>query len=253
LSTHANDEVSTHANDAMTVGTDDRPRFSASRVAAGLAIAAWAGLFWFLMAAGRTSLYLSSRTAWLVPLGAVLATVAALGRLASARVRDPQPLGNRETWMLGVIVLPVVLLLTLPPATLGSYAVNRRSNSSGIGSSARIVSGPIDLVDVAAARAVVDAEAALRARAGERVTIEGFVTEEPGEADRFQLTRFVITCCVADATISYVTVVDAPPGGFETDEWVRVTGPIYPLGSDILVQAESIEPIDPPEEPYLTP
>jgi uncharacterized repeat protein (TIGR03943 family) len=232
---------------------DERLRFSAPRVAAGLAIGAWAGLFWFLLLAGRTSLYLSTRTAWLVPLGAALATIAAVGRLASARVRSPEPLGNRETWMFGVIVLPVVLLLTLPPATLDSYAVNRRSNSSAIGSSARIVSGPIDLVDVAAARAVVDAEAALKARAGERVTIEGFVTEEPGEADRFQLTRFVITCCVADATISYVTVVDAPPGSFETDQWVRVVGPIYPLGSDILVQAESVEPIDPPDEPYLTP
>lgn len=239
---------------AETTRTDEaRLRFSAPRVAAGLAIGAWAGLFWFLLLGGRTSLYLSSRTSWLVPLGAVLASVGALGRLASARVRRPEPLGRRETWMIGVIVLPVVLLLTLPPATLDSYAVSRRSNSTGIGSSARIVSGPIDLVDVAAARAVVDAQAALKARAGERVTIEGFVTEEPGEADRFQLTRFVITCCVADATISYVTVVDAPPGSFETDQWVRVVGPIYPLGSDILVQAESIEPIDAPDEPYLTP
>jgi uncharacterized repeat protein (TIGR03943 family) len=222
-------------------------------VAAGLALGAWAGLFWFLLLAGRTSLYLSGRTAWLVPLGAGLASIGAIGRLASARVRDPQPLGSREAWMFGVFVLPVVLLLTLPPATLDSYAVRGRSNSTGIGSSARIVTGPIDLVDVAAARAVIDAEAALKARAGERVTIEGFVTQEPGEADRFQLTRFVITCCVADATISYVTVVDAPPGAFETDEWVRVTGPIYPLGSDILVQAESIEPIDQPDDPYLTP
>jgi putative membrane protein len=232
---------------------DDRARMSVPRLAAGLAIGAWAGLFWFLLAAGRTSLYLSSRTAWLVPLGAVLATIGAAGRLASARVRDPEPLGTRETWMLGVIVLPVVLLLTLPPATLDSYAVGQRSDATGIGTSARVVSGPIDLVDVAAARAVSDADAALRARAGERVTIEGFVTEEPGEADRFQLTRFVITCCVADATISYVTVVDAPPGTFETDEWVRVTGPIYPLGTDILVQAESIEAIPPPDDPYLTP
>ena len=237
----------------MSERRDDRVRISAPRVAAGLALGAWAGLFWFLMGAGRTSLYLSSRTAWLVPLGAVLASAAALGRLASARVRDPEPLGSRETWMIGIIVLPVVLLLTLPPATLDSYAVSRRSNSTGIGSSARIVSGPIDLVDVAAARAVADAQAALKGRAGERVTIEGFVTEEPGEADRFQLTRFVITCCVADATISYVTVVDAPPGSFTTDEWVRVIGPIYPLGSDILVQAESIEQVEQPDEPYLTP
>ncbi|MGZ8597286.1 MAG: TIGR03943 family putative permease subunit [Actinomycetota bacterium] len=237
----------------MSAREDERLRFSAPRVAAALAIGAWAGLFWFLLVAGRTSLYLSTRTAWLVPLGAGLATVAAVGRLASARVRAPEPLGTRETWMFGVIVLPVVLLLTLPPATLDSYAVDRHSNSTAIGSSARIVSGPIDLVDVAAARAVVDAQAALKARAGERVTIEGFVTEEPGEDDRFQLTRFVITCCVADATISYVTVVDAPPGSFETDDWVRVVGPIYPLGSDILVQAESIEAIEQPEEPYLTP
>ena len=136
----------------MRTREDERLRFSAPRVAAGLAIGAWAGLFWFLLLAGRTSLYLSTRTAWLVPLGAALATIAAVGRLASARVRSPEPLGNRETWMLGAIVLPVVLLLTLPPATLGSYAVNRRSNSSRrSGRSARIVSGPIDLVDVAAA------------------------------------------------------------------------------------------------------
>ena len=94
------------------------------------------------MAAGHTSLYLSSRTAWLVPLGAVLASAGALGRLASARVRDPETLGSRETWAIGIIVLPVVLLLTLPPTTLDSYAVSRRSNSTGIGSSARIVSGP---------------------------------------------------------------------------------------------------------------
>ena len=92
-----------------------------------------------------------------MPLGAALATIASVGRLVSARVRTREPLGSRETWMFGLIVLPVVLLLTLPPATLDSYAVNRRSNSTAIGSSARIVSGPIDLVDVAAARAVVDA------------------------------------------------------------------------------------------------
>jgi uncharacterized repeat protein (TIGR03943 family) len=232
----------------------ERPlRISAPRMASGLALGAWAGLFWFLWMSGRTSLYLSSRTSWLVPVGATLASLAAIGRLVTVRTQRTETLGARETWTIGLIVAPVVLLLTLPPVTLDSFAVGRRSSASGVGSSARVVSGPIDLVDVAAARAVIDAEAALRARAGERVSIEGFVTEQAGEADRFQLTRFVITCCVADATISYVTVVDAPPGTFHTDEWVRVQGPIYPLGSEILVQAESIEQIAPPDDPYLTP
>ena len=228
-------------------------RWSPARVAAAIVLAAWAALFWFVLMSHRTSLYLSGRTAWLVPLGAVLTTIAALGRLASARVPRPEPLSPRETLMFGVIALPVVVLLALPPATLGSYAVGRRSNASGIAASARIVAGPIDFVDIAAARSVKTAAADLRARAGERVTLEGFVTLDEGETDRFQLTRFVITCCVADATISYVTVVDAPPGAFEDDDWVRVTGTMYPLGADILIDADTVEPIPPPDDPYLTP
>ncbi|HEY6566362.1 MAG TPA: TIGR03943 family protein [Actinomycetota bacterium] len=229
------------------------PRWSPARVAAAAVLAAWAGLFWFVWLADRTTLYLSTRTAWLVPLGAILATISAAGRLASARVERPEHLGRRETVVLGVITVPVVLLLSLPPATLGSYAVDRRTTSAGIGTSARIVSGSLDLVDIAAARSVKSASAELRSRAGEQVTMEGFVTIDPGETDRFQLTRFVITCCVADATISYVTVVDAPPGEFANDDWVRVTGRIYPLGADILVDASSVEPIPPPADPYLTP
>jgi len=227
--------------------------WSPARIGAGLVIGAWAGLFWFVWAAGRTSLYLSTRTAWLIPMGAILMTVASVGRLASARVGRTEHLGSRETVMFGVIALPVVLLLALPTATLGSYAAGRRSNSTGIGASARIVSGPIDFVDIAAARSVKSAAADLRARAGERVTMDGFVTVDEGDTDRFQLTRFVITCCVADATISYVTVVDAPPGQVANDDWVRVTGTIYPLGSDILVDAETVVPIPPPDDPYLTP
>ena len=83
--------------------------WSPARVGAGLVIGAWAALFWFVWAAGRTSLYLSTRTAWLIPMGAILMTVAAVGRLASARVERTEHLGSRETVMFGVIALPVVL------------------------------------------------------------------------------------------------------------------------------------------------
>jgi uncharacterized membrane protein YcgQ (UPF0703/DUF1980 family) len=67
------------------------------------------------------------------------------------------------------------------------------------------------------------------------------------------LTRYVITCCVADATSAQVRVVNVPPGRFAPDDWVRVTGRIYPLGNEILVDAVSIEEIPRPEAPYLTP
>ncbi len=233
------------------------PRWSPSRVWTGLTLAAWAALFWFIQFSGRTSLYLSSRTAWLVPLGGVLATVAAVLRLASARSVRPERLDPRGSWALGVVVLPVVILLAMPPATLGTYAAGRRSGFVGSGVSASqgsMDSGVITLVDVAAAQSSAAGRAALQRRAGEEVTFEGLVTTEsdagPGE---FKLTRFIITCCVADATIAQVTVVDAPPGQLQDNEWVSVTGKLYPLGDDIVIDASAVAPIAPPEHPYLTP
>jgi uncharacterized repeat protein (TIGR03943 family) len=219
-------------------------------------LSAWAGLFWFLLVTGRTSLYLSTRTAWLIPVGAVLLSAAAVGRLASARVVAPERLSTRETWVMGLIAVPVVLLVALPPATLGAYSVNRRASfaGTGIGASARIVSGPLDFVDVGAAQSFDAANQQLQARAGEQIVLEGIVTTDaslgPGE---FLLTRYIVTCCVADATVAQVRVVDAPSGSIAKDEWVRVTGSVYPLGREVLVAADTIEQIPVPDDPYLTP
>jgi uncharacterized repeat protein (TIGR03943 family) len=208
------------------------------------------------MLSGRTTLYLSTRTAWVIPLGAVLATIAAVGRLVTARSARPESLSSREAWVLGLVVLPVVAFMALPGVALDTYAVGRRSSFSGAGISAnvRAVSGPLDMVDVAAAETVPAARAGLRARAGEQVTFEGLVSHEPGTPpSEFALTRFIITCCVADATIARVRVVGGPAGGIGQDSWVRVTGRIFPIGTDVLVVASSVEQIPVPDRPYLTP
>jgi putative membrane protein len=231
--------------------------WSSARIWTGLALASWAVLFWFVLVTGRTGLYLSGRTAWLVPLGGTLATTAAALRLASAKTASPERLGSRDAWTLGLIVLPVVVLLAMPPATLGTYAAGRRSGFVGSGVSAAsgsLDSGQITLIDVAAAQASKEGQAALQRHAGEPVTFEGLVTTEPGAGPgEFLLTRFIITCCVADATIAQVKVVDAPAGALQDNQWVSVTGKLYPLGSDILVDASAVTPIPQPEHPYLTP
>lgn len=231
-------------------------RWSTVRVVTGLVLAGWAALFWFLLVTGRTSLYLSTRTRWLVPLGAAILTAAAIGRLVTARTPHADPLTPRETWVLGGIALPVVVLLALPPVTLGAYSANRRSSfaGSGIGASARIVSGPLDFVDVGAAQSFDEALAQLRQRAGEPITLEGFVSADAGlSPDELMLTRYIVTCCVADATVARVRVVGVPPGQYHPDDWLRVTGRVYPVGRDVLVAAETIELIPVPDQPYLTP
>ena len=226
-------------------------------MATGFVLAAWAGLFWFLLSSGRWSLYLSTRTYWVVPTGAGLLSIAAAGRLSSARVPRPEPLPAATSWTLGVIALPVVLILALPPATLTGYALGRRAGFVGSGvnvSASDIASGQLSFIDVAAAQSNKEGMATLRSRAGEVVTLEGFVWREDGAAaDEILLTRYVITCCVADATSAQVRVVNVPPGRFNPDDWVSVTGRIYPLGSEILVDASEVHAIPQPSRPYLTP
>ena len=233
------------------------PGWSPARLGAGLALAAWAAVFWFLIATGRSSLYLSSRTSWVVPMGTVLLSIGAVGRLASARAKDPEPLSRAKALGLVVIVIPVVVVLALPPTSLGSYAASRRSSfvSAGYVSSAEdIATGELSLADVAGAVRSREGSRALVERAGSDVSFIGFVTRDAGApADEFILTRFLVSCCVADALTVQVRVVGAPPGQFKEDDWVRVTGTMYPLGREVLVDASDVTGTERPARPYLNP
>lgn len=231
--------------------------WSARRLASAVALAAWAGLFWFLIASDRTAFYLSSRTDWVVPVGAVILTIAACGRFASARSAQQERLAPKEAWGIGVIVLPVVVVLALPPASLSSFAASRRSSfaSAGFTTSAEdVAEGDLSLADVAGALRSGEAMEALVERAGTEVDFTGFVTRDSSmAADEFVLTRFLISCCVADALSVEVRVVGAPPGRFSKDDWVRVAGKIYPVGGEVILDADSIEAVERPDRPYLNP
>jgi uncharacterized repeat protein (TIGR03943 family) len=234
-----------------------RRSWSTSRLAGAAVLAAWAVLFWFLLLSGRDALYLSTRTAWVVPVGAVLLTGASVGRLASARTRTPAPMTLREAWALAFMVVPVVLVLALPPATLGSFSAGKRAGfaSAGVATSAGDAgTGAISLIDVAAAQTTKEGETALAGRAGENVDLVGFVVRYADTpADELLLTRYIVTCCVADATVAQVRVVNVQPGAFSANEWVDVKGAIYPLGREIIVNASSVVGVPRPEHPYLTP
>jgi uncharacterized repeat protein (TIGR03943 family) len=228
------------------------------RIASAIALSAWAVLFWFVLLTGRTSLYLSSRTAWVVPIAVVLLTAAAIGRILSLRTDEPEPLHLREAWILGVMVLPVVVVLVMPPSTLSTFAAGHRSIvAAPTVSSADIANGNITLVDVASAQTSREGAKALASRAGDDATFVGFVTPIPGNpAGEFLLTRYYITCCIADAQTIEVHVVDAPVGKFQGDDWVRVTGKLYPLGRTVLMDAAapsgSVTGIPKPAHPYIT-
>ncbi|MDQ3751527.1 MAG: TIGR03943 family protein [Actinomycetota bacterium] len=236
--------------------TTPRP-WSPVRLAEATALGAWAGLFWYLLPAGRSALYLSSRTSWVVPLGAILLTLGAVGRLAGARARAPEPLALRHALGIGLTIVPVVAVLALPSSALGSYAASKRSSfvSSGyLASPEDVASGQLSLADIAGALQSQGGARALARRAGSQVSLVGFVTKEAGmPADEFILTRFLVSCCVADALSVQVRVVGAPPGDLKTDQWVRVEGALYPLENEALVDASKVVRVERPARPYLNP
>jgi uncharacterized repeat protein (TIGR03943 family) len=230
--------------------------WSPARVAGAVVLGAWATLFWFLLLSGRKAFYLSTRTEWVVPMAAVILTAATIGRVASARVLRPEPLRRRELVIMAAMVVPVLLVIALPPATLGSFSADKRSGVAGVGVTtvARdIATGELTLIDVAAGQTSPEGERALARRAGDPVDFVGFVTRYPDTpADEFLLTRYVVTCCVADATVASVRVVNVTPGAFEDNEWVEVVGTIYPIGREVIVNAASVLGVERPERPYLT-
>ncbi|MEX0832806.1 MAG: TIGR03943 family protein [Actinomycetota bacterium] len=230
--------------------------WSIARVAAGAALAAWAFVFWFVLLAGRSSLYLSPRVSWVVPVGAVMLTLAAAGKIASARTAQPEPLTRRDAVTLGLFTIPVVLLLALPPQTLGAYAVGRRpAFATGVSSSAEdIASGDLTLFEVAGAQSTRDGLDALQRRAGETVEWVGFVSRSASTpANELYLNRFIISCCVADAQGANIRIVNVPAGKFQENDWVRVEGTFYPLGRNIIVDADEVVGVPKPAQPYLSP
>jgi putative membrane protein len=239
----------------MSIAIAVRARWSPVRVATGLVLASWGALFWTLLVTGRTDLYLSSRTAWLVPMGAGIFTLAAIGRLATARTAHEGSIDRHTAWSLGLIAMPVVLVLALPPATLGTYSVGKRATFGGsaIGATARDVTEPLDFVDIGAAQSFPDAMRQLEDHAGEPITLEGFVTKEASAPDQILLTRYIVTCCVADATVAQARIVGLEPTQYQNDEWIRVTGSVFPFQRDVYVQGETAEQIPVPDQPYLTP
>ena len=223
-----------------------------------LVLASWAALSWFLLLSGRTSIYLSPRTDWVVPMGAVILTIATIGRIPSLfRAAERESIARNDLIGAAALLLPAVVIAATPPASLGSYAVGRRSSvvSAGfITSAADIAEGELTLIDIAGALRTPEAMQALAARAGESVEFVGFITRDEGAAaDEFTLNRFLVSCCVADALNAQVEIVGAPPGQFAVDDWVEVKGNLYPLGREIVVDASAVQKVPRPKDPYLSP
>jgi uncharacterized repeat protein (TIGR03943 family) len=159
-----------------------------------------------------------------------------------------------------LLLVPVLVVLVVQPAALGSYAVSSRAVvPGGDGGDYPPLSAPVrGAVPMPMAefvtRAVRDPAQSL---AGVRVRLTGFVTPaEPGDRG-WRLTRFVIFCCAADAE-ALQAVVRGDPTPRARDQWLEVEGTWQPRPAAVddpsppppVLDADAVRPIAAPRPPY---
>jgi uncharacterized repeat protein (TIGR03943 family) len=166
---------------------------------------------------------------------------------------------GRVGWLL---LVPVLVVLLVQPAALGSYAVASRTVVPGGGDGEypplnAPVRGavPMSMAEFVT-RAVRDPDQSLT---GVRVRLTGFVApSERGDGDGgYRLTRFVIFCCAADAeALQAVVRGDRTPRA--RDQWLEVEGTWVPRPAALddpippppVLTADLVRPVAPPRPPY---
>jgi uncharacterized repeat protein (TIGR03943 family) len=228
------------------------------RTLRALTLAAWAALFTWLWASGESVRYLGPRTQWVVPVGAIGLTLAAAGYLRATRDGPRVRLSAREGLGLAALLVPVLAAAVLAHAQLGALAASNKLSSRGIDASAlaRLASKDakqIGFLQLNAAGRDEQLTRELGLVAGKPVELTGFVSASEGGTRPFTLSRFYITCCVADAVPVGVRVF--PPGKdprLHRDDWIDVTGVLAHLHREWVVRALRIERVKPPSDPYLS-
>lgn len=93
---------------------------------------------------------------------------------------------------------------------------------------------------------------------GQKVDLIGFVARWEGLGpEEFVLTRFVVTCCAADAVPVGVKVIWRSAGSFLDNQWVRVQGRAKAETWDgrlgVVVRPDAVDRVEVPAVPYIYP
>ena len=179
-----------------------------------------------------------------------LATLLRTLRRSSAADADAH--GHESDGVGWLLLAPIAALLLVAPPTLGSYGIGRGATvdvraGAPVFDDLRAGAGPVPMTLLEFGQRAFERGGA--SFNGEEIELTGFVaqTEDGG----FELARYQIACCAADATPVVVRVTGLFGNVPERDAWVTVTGVFQPGGDPVpRLAATTIHAIAPPNDPY---
>ncbi|MFN8459557.1 MAG: TIGR03943 family protein [Anaerolineae bacterium] len=224
------------------------------------------GLFLYWKIYNGTLLYyISERFAWLTLLAAIgFIIVGASYRYRATTDQHDHQHGNLSWGGLLLVALPVILGLLVPPKPLGAAAMSNREFEVGSVASASVPKTSQIISRPAGDKNVLDWLIDFRlakdpaAFTNQEAQVIGFVyRDDRFGQDSFMVSRFVISCCAADATPMGLMVRWPESTGLVSDAWVEVKGRFQPGEFDgepmPFLIAETVTPTKVPEQPYLYP
>lgn len=158
-----------------------------------------------------------------------------------------------------VVIIVVLLGVCLPPQSLSLHAATTRSQpASALPFDDRPdtcrppETGPSGSTLLYRWLSAVHGCVTPRDLVGHKLTMIGFITEQPDDPRSFYLTRFLISCCAVDSTPLRVRIA-APTWrtNHAPGQWLRVTGTVAEDRNNALVITDAaLTPINQPASPY---
>ena len=219
---------------------------------------------------GSLGYYINLRYGWLTLVAIACLAVLAVVLLAGALRPNDRGAGERVPlgWLgVALLALPVALAL-VPPRPLGTDAMaNRALQLASVPAAAGVsVTAAARFGDDTAPRTVFDwlvlfhqadtGAADLDRFAGRAARVRGFVyRDERFPTGTFMVSRFLLSCCVADAAPIGLAVRWPDADFLDDDAWVWVSGEFkvevfLDERVPVLVAAE-VTPAEQPPQPYL--
>ena len=243
-----------------------RPRFQIAVKA--LILLALALFLYVRLADGTLFFYINQRFMVYTVLAVIgLVAVALSYRVAGSHTDDASHSHHAMTWSgLALVLLPVALGMLTPPQPLGAAAIGNREIAvsaqprtalpAAVRAAAQKDATDRNLLDWL--NAFASSPNAAQEFAGQPVDVIGFVYHDERLADdEVLISRFIVSCCVADANVVTMVVRWPAAATLENDAWVQVQGVLQPgefNGAPLpVVAAQSVAPVAMPDQPYLYP
>lgn len=215
-----------------------------------------------LWATGTLGYYVNSRTVWIVLLGAILFAGVGVVVMRAAILEGNKADGGRRrrfTWRTAAFFIPLVAGLVLPAQPLSAIS-GQASSLGGLQLASHVSSGNSgDRFGYWVSALANHPDVGWWT--GQHVTMVGFAALQSGmPKDTFIVGRYLVTCCVVDATLFgfpvRVSRGKLPPEGawvqvkgeFGRTYWTDPTGAQYPF-----IEQAQISFVNTPASPYLSP